>query len=123
MRPPLAIVYYSNLRPGSQLTGRLQDLGYRVQSLSDAALLPGACESEMPLVVIAELAPVVEACAAIARLRANPATQHIPVLGFARMPHAVAQAQAREAGVSLLAADAGIAEQLPQLLEQILQVE
>ena len=105
------------------MTARLQDLGYRVQSLSEAALLPAACESEMPLVVIAELAPVVEACAAIARVRANPATQHIPVLGFARAPQAVAQAQAREAGVSLLAADAGIAEQLPQLLDQILQVE
>ena len=123
MSKPLALVYYSNLLPGSQLAGRLQDLGYRVQSVSGAALLPAACESEMPLVVIAELAPPADACAAIARLRANPATQHIPVLGFARMPHAVSQAQAREAGVSLLAADPGIAEQLPQLLDQILQVE
>jgi CheY-like chemotaxis protein len=123
MSKPLALVYYSNLMPGSQLAGRLLDLGYRVQSVNDAALLPAACESEGPLVVIAELAPVVEACAAIARVRANPATQHIPVLGFARARHAAAQKQAREAGVTLLAADAGIAEQLPQLLEQILQVE
>jgi CheY-like chemotaxis protein len=123
MSKPLALVYYSNLMPGSQLAGRLLDLGYRVQSVSDAALLPAACESEGPLVVIAELAPVAEACAAIARVKANPATQHIPVLAFARPRHAAAQKQAREAGVTLLAADAGIAEQLPQLLEQILQVE
>ena len=123
MSKPLALVYYSNLMPGSQLAGRLQDLGYRVQSVSGPALLPAACEKEMPLVVIAELAPVAEACAAVARLKANPATQHIPVLGFARAPQAIAQAQAREAGVSLLAADAGLAEQLPQLLDQILQVE
>jgi hypothetical protein len=27
MSKPLALVYYSNLLPGSQLTGRLQDLG------------------------------------------------------------------------------------------------
>jgi CheY-like chemotaxis protein len=123
MSKPLALVYYSNLMPGSQLAGRLQDLGYRVQSVSAPALLPDACETEMPLVVIAELAPVAEACAAIARLRANPATQHIPVLGFARAHQAATQAQARQAGVTLLAADAGIAEQLPPLLEQILQVE
>jgi CheY-like chemotaxis protein len=123
MSKPLALVYYSNLMPGSQLPGRLQDLGYRVQSVSEAALLPAACESEMPLVVIAELAPAPDACAAIARLRANPATQHIPVLGFARTHQAATQTQAREAGVTLLAADGGIAEQLPQLLEQILQVE
>jgi len=119
----LALVYYSNLMPGSQLPGRLQDLGYRVQSVSGAALLPSACESEMPLVLIAELAPAAEACAAIARVKSNPATQHIPVLGFGRAHDAAAQTQAREAGVNLLAADAGIAEQLPQLLEQILQVE
>jgi CheY-like chemotaxis protein len=123
MSKPLALVYYSNLLPGSQLPSRLLDLGYRVQSLSSAGLLPAACEGERPLVVLAELAPLAEACAAIARLKANPATQHIPVLGFARTHSADAQAQAREAGVTLLAADAGIAEQLPQLLEQILQVE
>jgi CheY-like chemotaxis protein len=123
MSKPLALVYYSNLMPGSQLAGRLQDLGYRVQSVSAASLLPTTCESDMPLVVIAELAPAAEACAAIARVKANPATQHIPVLGFARTPHAAEQTQAREAGVTLLAADAGIFEQLPQLLDQILQVE
>jgi hypothetical protein len=86
-------------------------------------MLPATCESEMPLVVIAELAPPADVCAAIARVKANPITQHIPVLGFARAHHAGAQTQAREAGVTLLAADAGIAEQLPQLLDQILQVE
>jgi CheY-like chemotaxis protein len=123
MSKPLALVYYLNLMPGSQLAGRLQDLGYRVQTVSGAALLPAACESEMPLVLIAELAPPSEACAAIARVRANPATQHIPVLGFTRTHDAASQNQARSAGVTLLAAGAGIAEQLPQLLNQILQVE
>jgi CheY-like chemotaxis protein len=123
MSKPLALVYYSNLLPGSQLTGLLQDLDYRVQSVSSATLLPDACATEMPLVVLAELVPPADACAAIARLKANPATQHIPVLGFSRAPDAAVQTQAREAGVTLLAADAGLAEQLPQLLEQILQVE
>jgi hypothetical protein len=77
----------------------------------------------MPLVVIAELAPAPEVCTAVAKLRTNPATQHIPVLAFARTPDATAQGQARTAGVTLLAADSGLAEQLPQLLEQILAVE
>jgi hypothetical protein len=85
--------------------------------------LPAACESQMPLVVVAELAPPEEVCAAIARLKANPGTQHIPVLAFARAPHSAAPEKARQAGVTLLAAEAGMAEQLPQLLEQVLQVE
>lgn len=123
MSKPLALVYYANLMPGSQLAGRLQDLGYRVQTVNHAALLPAACESDMPLVVIAELAPAPDVCAAVASMKANPATEHIPVLGFARAHNASAQTMARQAGVALLAADAGIAEQLPQLLDQILQVE
>jgi len=123
MSKPLALVYYSNLLPGSQLAGLLLDLGYRVQTAASPGLLPAAFQNEMPLVVIAELAPAPEVCDYIAELKANPATQHIPVLGFARTPDAAAQNQARQAGVTLLAADAGLAEQLPQLLEQILQVE
>ena len=123
MSKPLALVYYSNLLPGSQLAGRLLDLGYRVQSLSSAVLLPETCEAEMPLVLIAEIAPAADVCAAIVCLKANPATQHIPVLGFSRTHSPAEQSQARQAGVTLLAADAGIAEQLPQLLDQILQIE
>jgi CheY-like chemotaxis protein len=123
MSKPLALVYYSNLLPGSQLAGRLLDLGYRVQSINNADALPATCESQKPLVVVAEVAPGAEVCAAIVRLKANPATQHIPVLGFLRSPTAEAQTQARAAGVSLLASDAGIAEQLPQLLDQILQLD
>ncbi len=121
MSNPLALLYYTNLLPGSQLASRLQDLGYRVQTVTSAAALASACEGEMPMVLIAELAP--DVCAAVSKLKANPATQHIPVLGYARLPAPAAQTQARESGVTLVAADAGIPEQLPQLLEQIPQIE
>jgi PleD family two-component response regulator len=123
MSKPLAFLYYSNLVPGSQLSGRLQDLGYRVQCLDDATLLPEACERDMPLVVIAELFPPSEARDAIAKVKRNPATQHIPVLGYSATHDAAAQSKAREAGVTLLAASEAVAGQLPQLLDQILQVE
>ena len=123
MSKPLALVYYSNLLPGSQLSNRLQDLGYRVQSLDTVALLPPACEREKPLVVIAELLPAPEACAAIAQLKNNPATRHVPVLAFSPVHDAATQALAIEAGVALLAGNAAIAEQLPQLLDQVLQLE
>ena len=123
MSNPLALLYYANLLPGSQLAGRLQDLGYRVHTVGSVAALASACEGEMPMVVIAELAPTPEVCAEVSKLKGNPATQHIPVLGYARLPAPAAQTQARESGVTLVAADSGIAEQLPQLLEQVLQVE
>jgi PleD family two-component response regulator len=123
MSKPLALVYYSNLLPGSQLPNRMQDLGYRVESLETVALLAAACEREKPLVVIAELVPATDACAAIAQLKKNPATQHVPVLAFSPANDAATQASAKEAGVALLTGNAAIAEHLPQLLDQILQIE
>jgi len=123
MSKPLALLYYSNLLPGSQLASRLQDLGYRVQTAGDPAQFAASCEAEMPLVVIAELEPPADVRVGISKLRGNPATQHIPVLGFSKMRDTAAQNLARDAGVTLLAADTGITEQLPQLLEQILAVE
>jgi CheY-like chemotaxis protein len=123
MSEPLALVYYSNLLPGTQLTNRLLDLGYRVQSLNSVAALASACERDKPLVLIAEWSPPEEVAAAVAQLKSNPATQHISVLAFALSPDDAAQARARQAGVSLLAGTAAIAEHLPQLLDQILRLE
>jgi response regulator RpfG family c-di-GMP phosphodiesterase len=123
MSKPLALVYYSNLLPGSQLANRLQDIGYRVQTLESVAFLPADCEREKPLVVIAELHPVNDACAAIAQLKKNPATGHIPVLTFSPTNDAATQRLAIESGVTLLAGNAAISEQLPRLLDQVLQIE
>jgi PleD family two-component response regulator len=123
MSKPLALLYYSNLLPGSQLVGRLQDMGYRVRSVSEPGAVLTACEDDMPLVIIAELTPAASVCAVILQLRKDPATQHIPVLAFAHAHDAPLQTHARDAGVTLLAADTGIADQLPRLLEQVLQVE
>jgi PleD family two-component response regulator len=123
MSEPVALLYYSNLLPGSQLSSRLQDLGYRVLSVDHAAHLPQVCEREMPLVIIAELAPPLEAHDAISKVKRNPATQHIPVLGYSAAHDAHAQTRALEAGVNLLAGNEAVAGQLPQLLDQILQVE
>jgi CheY-like chemotaxis protein len=123
MSKPLALVYYSNLLPGSQLSNRLQDLGYRVQTLETAALLASTCEREKPLAVIVELVPAADVCAAVAQLKSNPATGHIPVLAFSRVSDASTQASAKEAGVTLLAGNAAITDHLPQLLDQILQIE
>jgi|GEM_PF-112124 len=123
MTKPLALVFYSNLLPGSQLANRLQDLGYRVQTVSEIATLEAAAEREKPLVLLAEISRQAEACAAIAQLKTNPATRHIPVLAFAAGQNKNLQAAAQKAGASLLASNAAVLEQLPQLLEQILQVD
>ena len=69
------------------------------------------------------MAPAGSAFAAIAQLKRDPATQHIPVLGFSAAQDPALQRQATEAGVNLLVGNAAIAEHLPRLLDQVLQVE
>jgi CheY-like chemotaxis protein len=123
MSKPLALLYYSNLMPGGQLANQLLDLGYRVQLLADMAALAETCQHEKPLVVVAEILPGGPACAAIAQMKKDPATRHIPVLGWSAAQDPAQQLEAREAGVSLLAGTAAISEHLPRLLDQILQLE
>jgi len=124
MTKPMALILYENLMPGSKLANRMQDLGYRVKSLSQPAQLPEMAESEKPMVVFADLVPhSAEVCAAITSMKQNPATQHIPVLAFSGQKNAKLLSQATAAGANLVASSAGLLDQLPHLLEQILLVE
>ena len=77
---PLALVYYRRLMPGSQLVNRLQDLNYRVQAIADPAQLLGYARTEGPMLIFADV-ELSDAPELIARLRAEPDTAHIPVVG------------------------------------------
>jgi PleD family two-component response regulator len=123
MSKPLALIYYVNLLPGSQVANRLQDLGYRVHVLTDLEKLVESSEQEKPLVVVAEILPDTVACASVAKLKRHPATSHIPVLGYSDSFTPAQQKHAIDSGVSLLAGRAAISEQLPQLLDQVLEVD
>jgi CheY-like chemotaxis protein len=107
---------------GGQLASRLQDMGYRVQTVHDAATLQEQCEREKPLVLLAEVSDRPGACDAIALVKKTPATSHIPVLAFSTSHDKALQAAAGQAGVSLLAGEAALLEHLPQLLDQVLQL-
>jgi CheY-like chemotaxis protein len=123
MTQPLALVFYEKLMPGSQLVNRLQDLNYRVQAVNDLASLQQCARSEGPLLVIADLAGREDVCRAIAALKADAATQHIPVIAFAAEQGTEWQAAAQKAGATLAVSEAAIINYLPQLLNQALQLE
>jgi len=124
MTKPLAFVVYENLMPGSKLVNRLQDLGYRVQTLSDAGTLVELAQKETPLVVLLDLyAPQVDTCAVIRLMKSTPATSHIPVVAYAGAKQANLRSAAQEAGAVLVASDEAIITQLPQLLEHALRVD
>ena len=124
MIQPLALVLYEKLLPGSQLVNRLQDLKYRVQTISDPAMLVDCAEQAKPMVVLADLDSARhDVCAAIVRLKQNPATSHLPVIGYSHENAADLQAAAQNAGVALLVSDTAILTHLPQLLDQALQID
>jgi len=124
MTQPLALVLYHRLLPGTQLVNRLQDLQYRVETLTDPARLTECAEQTKPMLVLADLdAPQQDVCGAIRRLKQNPATQHLPVIGFLGEESAALQDQARQAGASLVVSSTAILQHLSECLDQALQVE
>ncbi len=124
MTQPLALVLYEKLLPGSQLVNRLQDLNYRVQSVSNTGLLVECCEQAKPMLVLADLrASHKDVCAAIGKLKKNSATQHVPVIAFGDENDPELQKAALEAGVTLIVSESALLNHLPQCLEQALKVE
>jgi len=121
---PLALLVYEHLLPGSQLVNRLQDLGYRVLTLNDLQLLVVHARQEKPLVALVDLFfRNADACAAIRSLRAASETSHVPVIAFCDPADQELQKAARAAGATLIAGSDGILDQLPNLLDQALQVD
>jgi len=124
MTTPLALVFYENLLPGSQLVNRLQDLGYRVQTISDVQTLALQALQEKPLIIVTDLACAdVDVCAIIRELKRNPETRHIPVIAFTDLKNEKLQSAATTAGATMVAGNDAILDQLPELLDQALQVD
>jgi len=123
MIQPLALVLYEKLLPGSQLVNRLQDLNYRVQTINDAHLVVECAEQSKPLLVLADLESTGKnVLEALARLKQNSTTKHLPVIAFSREDKPELRAAAQEAGLSLLVTEAAIINHLPQLLDQALDL-
>ena len=110
--------------PGSRLVNRLQDLGYRVQCLGNASQLVAQTQQEKPLVAIMDLnAKSHDPIGIIRSMKDDPATRHVPILAFAGDRQTQLQEAARLAGATLVASDSAFFEQLPQMLDQVLQVD
>ena len=123
MTQPLALVYYEKLMPGSHLVNKLQDLNYRVQTVSDPASFHSCARDESPLLAIVDLAGGDAVCSAIAALKTDAVTGHVPVIAFAAEGATKAMDAAQRAGAKLVVSEATIANYLPELLNQALQIE
>ena len=125
MTKPLALIFYEQLLPGSQIANRLQDLGYRVQSIPQGELLIEQMQTEKPLLVVLDLSSHLGMgiCPLIKQAKKTGDISHIPILAFARRDQTELQRAATLSGATLVAFEDGILRQLPQLLEQLLQFD
>jgi CheY-like chemotaxis protein len=124
MIQPLAFVVYEKLLPGSQLVNRLQDLKYRVQTLTDPAQLSSVAIEAKPMLVFIDLEPTgKDILGAIKQLKGDAQTSHIPVVGFMLQSNKELEEAAHTAGVTTVAAESVLLNYLPQLLDQALQLE
>lgn len=124
MTAPLALVFYEKLLPGQQLVNRLQDLGYRVNSVAEASGLVEQIEKQMPMLLVAEFPadkPAIHH--AISLIKQDPKTAHVAVLAYVSEVNPRLQESARNAGVNLIASEAGLLEQLPQLIDHVLRLD
>ena len=123
MTQPLALVFYEKLLPGTQVVNRLQDLKYRVLAVNDLGALLSSAQTEGPMLVVADLeSKRGDVCRVIAALKADAATQHVPIIAFAGEQAKELQAAAQKAGATLVVGEAAITNYLPELLNQALQV-
>jgi CheY-like chemotaxis protein len=121
---PLAIVFYEDLMPGSQLINRLQDLQYRVHAVTDPGDLVAGARSAGPMLILADLVSTrADICGLINQLRRSPDTAHVPVIAFADDAEEALQDAARAAGATLVVSDSAILSHLAQFIERALQVE
>ena len=124
MTQPLVLLLCEKLLIGSQLATRLQDMDYRVQPVARVDSLVETAVREKPLLIIAHVETERDqVCPAIARLRANEVTAHIPIIAFTAEGREQLQATAREAGATLVVTGTGMSTHLDQLLDQALAVD
>ena len=106
------------------LTQRLEDLRYRIVSVAKPDALVAGAEKERPMVIVADFETSRDAVAtAVEQLRANPATSHIPLIGFAREVDDATQASLIARGATIVVSESAVLEHLGQLLDRALDVQ
>ncbi|MGB0579016.1 MAG: hypothetical protein ACPGVU_04870 [Limisphaerales bacterium] len=124
MTKPLALLAYERMIPGSQVLVKLGDLGYRTEQLDDLGKMIRVAEETKPLVIVIDLEwRTRDPFLSINSLVQNPGTAHVPIIAFADMESEDRLEKALNMGAALVTGTEGVLPQLPQLLEQALQVD
>ena len=124
MLKPLAMLCMDSPVLGSQLAARLSELGYQIHEVKDPSKLFALTGKHMPFLIITELGQSRQKTLESIRLiRSADSTKHIPILGVDRLTSNQPDPDSLTSGITLVAAEKRILDQLPDLLEQLLAME
>ncbi len=124
MIKPLALVASERTIPGSQLLGKLNDLGYRTEHLTDLGRMVQVAEYMKPLVIFIDLKwRTRDPFLTINSLISNQETEHTPIVAYAPMDEEAALERALNMGASIVSGDNHVLAQLSQLLDQAMEID
>jgi CheY-like chemotaxis protein len=107
----------------TQLTQRLEALRYRLHVVGKSPEMVAAARSEKAMIILADVeGNPVEVVQALAQLRADAATAHIPVIAFAREMDDQTQADLVARGATMAVNEVAILSHLAQLLDRALEI-
>ena len=118
MTQPLALLLYEKLLPGSQLANRLQDLGWRVQTLHNGDALARSAGAQTRARSRGSRVLFAVLFAVPSNFCATTKREHIPVIAFAA--DEALHKEAAAAGATLAVGDAAILQHLGQIIDQAL---
>jgi PleD family two-component response regulator len=124
MNEARVLLFYERLLPGSQLVNRLQDLGYQVVTVTETSKIVSTAKKEKPLFIVMDVKSVKGSVSqTIQAIRGASEIKHLPILCFATKQDGNLQDEAVKAGANLVALDEALLQQMPQLLDHLLQIE
>ena len=122
MTQPLALLYFRRQLAGNQLAIRLQDLQYRVNSVSTIAELAAQARGAGVMLIVADVENAEEELWKTVRaLRDEKATCHLPIIAYADSNANLQSAQ--KSGCRMAVEASALLTQLPAILEQALSLD
>ncbi len=112
----LVLAWAADLMSGARMRGAAEATGTTLRLVRSGEELLRVAAAESPRLIVVDLEARGDPAAAIARLKADPATAAVPVLAFAPHVREDAIAAARAAGAERVLARGAFIRDLPRLL-------
>lgn len=118
--PPTILVADDDLLFATRIESAVTRHGHRAKVVRTAGAFRDALRERPAAAIVNLAAPTLDAIETIRRIKADPLTRTIPVLGFCGHADAARRRAAKEAGCDRVGTNGEVSNNLPRLLEALL---